>query len=59
MSDPKKMLIAVIKNELLMSFEKKKKKKKGNTFQPVTVHATVSYICILLLGNQHVGLGRG
>lgn len=54
MSDPKKILIAVIKNELLMSFEKKK---KGNTFQPV--HATVSYICILLLGNQHVGLGRG
>lgn len=28
MSDPKKMLIAVIKNELLMSFEKKRKKKR-------------------------------
>lgn len=31
----------------------------SNTSQSVTVHATVSYICILLLGNQHVDLGRG
>lgn len=38
-----------LKNKLMMSFEKKK---KCNTFRLVSIHATASYICILLLGNS-------